>query len=458
MGLSTFRQTVMVMKHHRTCHYQSPGIAGRGVKGRSPRAIRFLLAVLLNAALFAVAAPRALAGGGLTVSPNVFNFGNVAVGQSQITNIILKNTGTSALILSGGVISGTGYSLSGISYPQTLGVGAQILFEIEFAPTKSGYAAGTVEILTKGSNGYAELPLKGTGVAVASTGYLSASSLTAQFQNVPVGTRNTQIIQLTNTGSTSLTISSVTTAGNGFSVSGVTTPLPMAAGAKVQLTVGFLPSSVGSSAGTVVLASTASDSQMTIVLAGSGVGNSRVLEVSPASLSFGNVILNGSATQQLTLTNAGNSSISISGGSVNGTGLSATGVAAETVAPGQSAVVTAQFAPKTAGSISGGITILSNASNAASITVPVTGTGVVAARAVALQWQPSNSTGVIGYYVYRSTVSGASYTKVASSPVSGTSYSDTNVNSGKEYYYVVTAVNTNGSESAYSTQVAISVP
>jgi hypothetical protein len=431
-------------------------IGRRGVTGRSPRAIRFLLVVLLNAALFAASAPRAQAGA-LTASPNALNFGNVVVGQSQITKIMLKNSGTSALILSGGAIGGTGFSLTGISYPQTLGVGAEILLNVEFAPAKAGYVTGTAEIFIKGS-GYAEITMKGTGIAGGATGYLSASPLSAQFQNVPVGTRNTQIIQLTNTGSTNLTISNVTTTGNGFSASGVTTPLSMAAGATVQLTVGFLPNSVGSSGGSVVLTSTASDSQMTIVLAGTGVGNSRVLEVSPASLSFGNVILNGSATQQFTMTNAGNSNISISGGSINGTGLSATGVVAETLSPGQSAVVTAQFAPKTAGSVSGGITILSNASNGASITVPVTGAGVTAARAVTLQWQHSTSTGVIGYYVYRSTVSGGPYTKVASSLVSGTSYSDTNVISGLEYYYVVTAVSANGSESAYSAQVAVSVP
>ncbi len=444
------------MRHQRSCHRQLLGIGRRGVRGHCPGAIRFLQVVLLSAALFAVAAPRAYAGA-LTPSSKAISFGNIVVGQSQTTQITLTNTGTSTLTLSGGAISGAGFSFSGISYPHTLAVGAQILLNVEFAPAKTGYVTGTAEILLKGS-GYAEITMKGTGIAGGTAGYLSASPLSAQFPNVPVGTHNTQIIQLTNTGSTSLTISKVTTTGNGFSSSGVTTPLSLAAGAKVQLTVGFLPNSAASSSGTVVLSSTGSDSQLTIVLSGNGIGNSRTLGVSPASLSFGNVVLSGSATQQITLTNAGNSNISISGGSVNGTGVSATGVVAETLAPGQSAVVTAQFAPKTVGSVSGGITILSNASNGASITVPVTGTGVAAARAVSLQWQPSTSTGVIGYYIYRSTISGGPFTKVSSSLVGGTSYSDTKIVSGSEYYYVVTAVNTNGSESGYSSQVTISVP
>ena len=401
---------------------------------------------------------RAPATGDLTVSPSALNFGNVVVGQSQIVKITLKNSGNSALILSGHSLNGVGFSTSGIPYPMTLHAGGEVPLNVKFAPSKAGNSSGAVQFFTKGANGTVEITLKGAGVTSEATGYLSVTPLIAQFQNVAVGTKNTQIIQLKNTGSAALTISNLTTTGNGFSASGLAMPASIAAGATAQLTVGFLPQSIGSSSGAVVLTSTASDSHMTIVLSGTGVGSSRLLNVSPASLAFGNVIVNGSATQQLTLKNEGNSNISISGGTINGTGLSVVGVAAGTLGPGQTAVVTAEFAPKTAGSITGGITIVSNASNGGSITVPVTGTGVVATRVVKLQWQPSSSTGVIGYYVYRSTVSGGPYTKVMGSLIAGTAYADSNVISGTEYYYVVTAANAAGQESSYSAQVGVSVP
>ncbi len=258
--------------------------------------------------------------------------------------------------------------------------------------------------------------------------------------------------------SASLTISNVNATGTGFSVSGLSTPLSIAAGATALLTVGFSPTSIGSANGSVVLTSSASDSQTTIVLSGTSVGSSRVLNVSPTSLAFGSVNVNGSSTQQITLQNGGNSNITISGESINGTGLSATGVGGTTLAPGQTVVMTAEFSPKALGSITGGITITSNASGGGSVTVPATGTGVVAARLVLLQWQPSSSSGVIGYYVYRSTVSGGPYTKLVGSLVAGTSYSDSNVSTGTEYYYVVTAVGADGVTSPYSTQIGISVP
>ena len=329
---------------------------------------------------------------------------------------------------------------------------------MKFAPSKAGNAAGTVKLFTKEANGTVDIKVNGAGVASEAIGYLNVTPLKAQFQNVAVGTHNTQSIQLTNTGSASLTVSNLTTTGKGFSVPGLATPLSIAPRATAQLTVGFLPESVGSFSGSLVLTSTASDTHMTIVLSGTSVESSRVLDVRPASLAFGNVMVNSSASQQFTFSNAGNSDVSISGGSINGTGLSATGVASGTLAPGQTAIVTVEFAPKKAGSVAGGISILSNASTGESITVPLTGTGVVAMKVVKLQWQPSSSTGVIGYCVYRSTVSGGPYTKAVGSLIAGTIYSDSAVISGTEYYYVVTSVGVDGSESSYSAQVAVSVP
>lgn len=433
------------------------GSARGRVKAHSSRAIYFPMVLLLNALLLAAAAPSAQATGELTVSSGVLEFGNVAVGQSQIIKMTLKNSGNSAMILSGYSVGGAGFTMSAIVCPQTLDAGVEIPVSVSYAPSKAGNSPGTIEFFTKEANGTAEVVLKGVGVAKAAAGYLSATPLSVEFQNVAVGVHNTQSIQLTNTGSVSLTISGVTTTGVGFSVSGLATPLSVAPGATMQLTVGFLPESTGSSSGSVVLTSTASDSQMTIVLSGSSVGSSPVLDVAPASVSFGNVPVNGAATQQFMLKNGGNSNLIISGASTLGTGLSVAGVAAGTLEPGQSEVVTAEFAPKTAGSVTGGITIQSNASNGGSITVPVTGAGVVATHVVKLQWLPSSSTGVVGYNAYRSTVSGGPYTKLVSSLIAGTSYSDANVISGTEYYYVVTSVSADGDESAYSAQIAVHV-
>jgi hypothetical protein len=78
-------------------------------------------------------------------------------------------------------------------------------------------------------------------------------------------------------------------------------------------------------------------------------------------------------------------------------------------------------------------------------------------HSVALSWTASTST-VRGYNVYRSTVSGSGYTKLNSSLVAGPSYSDAAVQSGTTYFYVATAVDSGGDESANSNQVSAAIP
>jgi fibronectin type 3 domain-containing protein len=101
--------------------------------------------------------------------------------------------------------------------------------------------------------------------------------------------------------------------------------------------------------------------------------------------------------------------------------------------------------------------VTSNATNSPS-TVTLSGTGAQAvSHSVAITWTASTSV-VTGYNVYSSTVSGGPYSKLNSSPVAGTSYTDTTVQASQTYFYVVTSVDSNGVESAFSTEVSASVP
>src|ERR1035438_3558549 len=79
------------------------------------------------------------------------------------------------------------------------------------------------------------------------------------------------------------------------------------------------------------------------------------------------------------------------------------------------------------------------------------------AHSVALTCTASTST-VTGYNLYRSTVNGSGYTKLNSSLVASLSYSDTNVQPGTTYFYVATAVDSGGDESANSNQVSAAIP
>ena len=94
------------------------------------------------------------------------------------------------------------------------------------------------------------------------------------------------------------------------------------------------------------------------------------------------------------------------------------------------------------------------------MSVPLSGTGLAPlAHSVDVTWAASTSTPLQGYNVYRSTVSGGPYTKL-SLTLSPTTllYTDTTPLSGKQYFYVVTALNTSGAESSASSEVAVTIP
>ncbi|HEX4075305.1 MAG TPA: choice-of-anchor D domain-containing protein [Candidatus Acidoferrales bacterium] len=209
--------------------------------------------------------------------------------------------------------------------------------------------------------------------------------------------------------------------------------------------------------------------QFTVVVsnsAGSATSSAAVLTVdaatallspNPTSVAFGSVNLSSDNTKTVTLTNSGNSSVTISNVTIAGAGFSASGASSGLILPsGQSATLTATFDPAASGNVAGSITVASNATNSPTV-IALSGTGAAQAYSVDLNWSASASS-VTGYNVYSGTVSGGPYTKLTSSPVASTNYTDTSVQQTKTYYYVVTSVNSENQESPYSTQVSAVIP
>ena len=77
-------------------------------------------------------------------------------------------------------------------------------------------------------------------------------------------------------------------------------------------------------------------------------------------------------------------------------------------------------------------------------------------RIVDLSWDPYQVSGfdLAGYNVYRSTTKGTGYVQINPSLVTQTSYHDTGLTNGVTYYYVITAVDTDGNETDHSREVS----
>jgi len=285
---------------------------------------------------------------------------------------------------------------------------------------------------------------------------LTASSSNVAFGNIQVGSSRTQYETLSNSGSSTVTISQTGVAGAGFGVSGLSLPLSLNQGQSVTFSVLFTPQAAGNVNGTIVVDSNASNPSLTIAVSGTGAAAGK-LTSSASALNFGSVTVGSSKVLALVLTATG-SSVTISSAASNSPEFHLTGLSLpRTIAAGQSASASLTFTPQSSGAASGRISLASNAGNTP-VVETVTGSGTAtAAHGVSLRWNAS-STAVAGYNVYRGSTPSGPYTKINPVLDASTNYLDSSVQSGKTYYYVTTAISTGGAESKYSNQMQAVIP
>jgi hypothetical protein len=328
--------------------------------------------------------------------------------------------------------------------------------EDETAATTGSYRA--TAYLNTASNWIMQMVAFRAPSATASDSSLAASPTSVNFGSVTVDANSSKTVNLTNTGAVSVTVSQGTATESGFSISGLSLPLTLAPSQSASFTASFSPAAAGSFSGSISIISTASNSPMTIPLSGTGATQTiSALSASPGSLSFGNVTVSSRSTLPVVVTNTGNTSVTVSQATTTGAGFSSSGPSLPfTLAAGQNASFSVTFGPTAAGSATGSLSIVSNATNSPTVS-SLSGMGVNQ-HTVTLTWVASTSPNITGYDVYRGDASGGPYTKLDSSPVTGTAYTDTTVEAGQTYYYVTTAVNSQGVQSSDSNQATAVVP
>jgi hypothetical protein len=302
----------------------------------------------------------------------------------------------------------------------------------------------------------------GGKTAAPASASLELNNSSLDFGNVSVGSTKTKSITLTNSStdsSLSITVSQVTITGSAFKLKNAATPFTLAAGQSSNITVVFAPKAGGSADGSLSIMVDGAADAAVASLAGSGVASDQ-LAVSPAKLTFGNVAVGDQKSLAGTLT-AGDTNVNISTADWSGSGYTLSGITfPATVAAGKSVSFTVSFSPQAAGSASGSVSFVSDASNSpAQVTFSGSGTQgqTGSGHSVDLSWQASTST-VVGYNVYRATKSGGPYTRVNAAAQTSTSYTDNSVQSGATYYYVATSLSNNAAESDYSSEVTAVIP
>jgi hypothetical protein len=405
--------------------------------------VTFLLALVSAAPSFAGQAPTQL-----VASPASVSFGLVTLGQSETQEIVLTNTGETATVISAISVGAAEFTLSEVALPTTLSPGQSTALNITFAPTGSGLTRAIITVTSNAGNPTLAIDLQGKGTTLET---LTSTPSNLAFGQVSVGTTTASSVVLTNPHTSSLTITGFSTVGSSFSVSGPSTPFDLGAGQSFTLSVSFAPQAAGAASGSIFIYST--PRMMSIPLAGTAVTIGQ-LNLSPASLNFGNVDVGNSTTQPASLTATGGS-VTISSATSSNSQFSISGISLPaTINAGQTMAFDVVFAPTNTGADSGTLTFVSNATSQNSESL--SGTGISQQYSVNLSWNASTSP-VSGYNVYRGTSPG-SYAKINPSLDANTTYSDSNVVSGTTYYYSCTSVNSSGQESQYSTPVEVSIP
>ena len=287
--------------------------------------------VTIGAGAAVSGSPVALSGTGTKVDLTVtggplLQFGDVFVGQSSAAQTVtLSNTSSPSGAVSGVSVAGlTGgpFARSGGNCPTTAtftlaatGPNSTCTINVRFTPTAANPVTGTLAVAAGAGFFTVGSPVQMTGNGLLPT--VMPASL--NFGTVPVGTPVQQTLTLDNSANVNsnanFAVSTLAVAGSGYTRNGGScgnAPFTLNAGSTCTIIVRFSQtgSPTGMTAGTVTIKGNADATNLPVVtLTANSVAPTYTASLTPNALSFGNVIVTTSATQDLTVMNTGNSAL-----------------------------------------------------------------------------------------------------------------------------------------------------
>ncbi|HEY6293124.1 MAG TPA: choice-of-anchor D domain-containing protein [Terriglobia bacterium] len=289
----------------------------------------------------------------VTLSPSSLNLGNVLLGSTSAPQNVTLSTN--------GPISITSITTSA-QFAQTndcgssLGAGGSCAITVTFTPSALGVQSGTLSVSDSGGGSPQTGSLSGTGVQPAVT--FSPTSLTFPAQLV-FTTSPPQKVTLTNSGTGTLTITSIVATGNFAQTNNCGNSL--GAGGSCTITVTFTPGNKGTLTGAVTVTDSASGSSQSVSLTGTGT----FVQLSPTSLNFGSQPVGStSLPMTITLTNKGGIALGIGSVSIIGANAGDFSIESNTcgssVARGASCFISVTFTPSADGTRTAQVSIVDN--------------------------------------------------------------------------------------------------
>ena len=232
----------------------------------------------------------------ITASPGSVAFGGVRVNtDSSAVAVTVTNSGGTTGTISSVAVSGGFAITSGTTTSHTIAAATSETYDIECEPgATTGAISGTLTIANNGPTPSISIPLTCTGTNAS----LAASPSPAVLPTTRVGEPVQQTITLTNVGTASATIASVTITG----VNTISAPAPntvLAVNGTAQVVVSYPATTAGTVSGSV---SVTYDTTSTIDVPITGQALSTSLSLTPdGSVDFGPVCAGSTKNQTFTL-------------------------------------------------------------------------------------------------------------------------------------------------------------
>ena len=398
----------------------------------------------------------------LTVAPSPYDFGTVQTTTMVSRTVQVSNTGPASagnLSITAASVDNALFAVPANQFPISVAPGANSPLTVTFSPQAFGPTSATVTFISNASNATTTETLNGTGGTSTSSPGLSISPSTLYFGNVDVGQTRTQTIVMSNPGTGTTTVFSGTVTGTGFSIVSPAFPVTLSPSTAQVVTISFSPTNSGTATAVVSFTSDAVQAPV-LSLVASGNASSPVTSgiVFPTSADFGFVPVGSTYILTVVVYNTGNTPLQVNGATAVGSGYAVDSTQYPVTIPVNSAQsFSIMFTASSLGSSPGSLTFSTNASSG-NPQVTLNASGILASSHTAkLAWNASASGAlVVGYNVYRTTTSGSGYQRLAFTDQ--LSFTDSAVMSGTTYYYVVTAVTANGTESIYSQEAPAVIP
>jgi FG-GAP-like repeat len=325
----------------------------------------------------------------VSISPASISFGNQALGVASSARDFTITNSTSQLVTFSG-ISFTGANSADFSETDncgsTLASGALCTVHATFTPGAAGARTASISVADNAPASPQTSTVTGTGMA-APVATLSAAGIS--FPNETIGASSpAQSVTVTNTGTAALNIASITAGGTnaGDFTSSNDCGTALAPSAMCTVNATFTPSAAGARSGTVTLTDDASDSPQTISLSGQGL-LAPTATLSASSITFAlRAVGSTSAAQSVTLTNNGNSALTITGITAvgaNATDFAVTNNCGVSLAAGSTCSVSATITPAASGIRTASIRIADGAADSPQ-SVILSGQGQLLAPAVTI--------------------------------------------------------------------------